>query len=315
MLRRARSTRERLRGRLLGDERHIGLWILPLFVMVALLGATLVGGLAALYYAQQVGDLEEATSGARERLDEAVEDVDAAAAEAQSDIDEQVAQARDEFSRRSPVRQPAEAGVFAVSAEHPDGEVRVGSAFTVFSSEAETYFLTTYAVVATEAGGAIDLVNVFLPDQTLQMRVHSFDRERDLSILVARGGGLPVLDWRPPDDPLNPGDGIYVIGVAGSNTPVVLEGAVAGASELAVVPDVPLNSFLAGGPLIDGSGRVVAIASQAYAPFGQVSGSLIYAPPIRLVCDRLLRCTAADVGAEALGDEGGSGEPAGPPER
>ena len=302
MLRRARSVRSQVRDRLFGDDRHIGLWILPLFVMAALLGATLIGGLAVLYYAQQVRDLEQTTAATRRQLDEAVEDVDRAAKQAREDIDQQVGQARDEFSRRSPVRVPSKGGVYAVSAEHPDGSTRVASAFTVFSNEQETFLVTTYTVAALEDGGALPAVNVFLPDQTVALRVHNFDAERDLAVLVADGGPLPVLEWRPPDESLSLGDAIYAIGVAGPGTPTVVEGTVAGQSAEAIVPNVQLNSFLEGGPLIDASGQVVAVASQTYSPFGVVPGTLRYAPPIRLVCERLIDCTSADLGAESLGE-------------
>lgn len=302
MLRRARSVRSRLSDRLLGDDRRVGLWILPLFVMAALLGATLIGGLAVLYYAQQVRGLEETTAAARQQLDEAVEDVEQAAEQAQSDIDEQVAQARDEFSRRSPITVPAEGGVYAVSAEHPDGSTRVASAFTVFSNEQETFLVTTHRVAALEDGRVLPTVNVFLPNQTVSLRVHNFDADRDMAVLVAQGGPLPVLEWRPADQPLNLGDAIYAIGVAGPGTPTVVEGAVAGSSDTAIVPNMQLNSFVEGGPLIDASGQVVAVASQTYAPFGDVPGTLRYAPPIRLICERLLDCTAADVGGLGAAD-------------
>ena len=298
MARKDRSARTRLRDRLLGDDRHIGLWIVPLFVMAALLGAVLIGGLATLYYGQQVGDLQATTARARKNLDDVVANVSKSAKKARRDINKQVNQARDEFSRDSPVQSPAQAGVYAVTTKHADGEVRVGSAFTVFSNRDESYLLTTYALVDDGQNGAVDTVDVFLPGQTATVQVHSFDRDRDLSVLIAPGGPFPVQPWRPANEPVKRGDALYAVGVAGPDTPTVVQGRVAGASALAVVPDLPLNEFLAGGPLVDGSGRIVAIASMAYAPFGTVDGNLVYAPPIRLSCETLVDCTAADVGAQ-----------------
>ena len=287
----------RLRSRLFGDDKHFGLWVFPLFVMAALLGAVLVGGLTALYYGQQVSQLEATTAKARRGLDSVVASVDEAAKDARKDINKQVNQARDEFSRNSPVESPAEAGVYSVSATHPGGEIRVASAFTVFSNQSETFLISNYALVDDGQQGAIDSVEVFLPDQTVTVPVHSFDRDRDLSVMIAEGGPLPVLEWRPPEEGVRRGDAVYAVGVAGPQTPTILEGKVAGVSAQAVVPDLPMNDFLAGGPLIDGAGRIVAIASQHYSPFGDVEGNLIYAPPIRMVCEVLIDCTAADVGA------------------
>lgn len=298
-----RSPRSRLRDRILGDDRHVGLWILPLFMMAALLGAVLVGGLATLYYSQQVRDLEATTVRARRDLDRVVADVSQSATQARSEITEQVNQARDEFSRASPITSPPRAGVYAVTARHRGGEVRVGSAFTVFSNDTETFLLTTYALVDDGQHAAVKTVDVLLPEQTVTVSVHSFDRERDLSVLTAQGGPLPVLEWRPVQDPVSPGDAVYAAGIAGPDTPAVLQGRVAGSSALAVVPDVPVNSFLAGGPLVDGAGRVVAVTSLEYAPFGAVDGTLVYAPPIRLSCEVLIDCTAADVGADSLRED------------
>src|SRR5688572_19970445 len=93
-----RSRWSRLRARLFGDERHIGLWIFPLFVMAALLGAVLIGGLSALYYGQQASDLKETTAAARRGIDTVVDDVNLAARRARRDINRQVSQARDELS-------------------------------------------------------------------------------------------------------------------------------------------------------------------------------------------------------------------------
>lgn len=296
-----RSRFARLRSRLFGDDKHVGLWIFPLFVMAALLGAVLVGGLTALYYGQQVSQLESTTAQAREGLDDVVTSVDEAAKSARKDINKQVNQARDEFSRDSPVDSPAKAGVYSVSAKHAGGEVRVASAFTVFSNQNETFLITTYALVDDGNQGAIKSVDVFLPQQTVTVPVHSFDRDRDLSVLIADGGPLPVLDWRPVEEEVRRGDAVYAVGVAGPETPTILEGRVAGISAQAIVPNLPMNEFMAGGPLVDGGGRIVAIASQHYAPFGAVDGSLVYAPPIRMVCEVLIDCTAADVGAKGAG--------------
>lgn len=293
-----RSRRSRLRGRIFGDEKHFGFWVFPLFVMAALLGAVLVGGLSALYYGQQVSELEETTAKARRNLDSLVDSVDKSAKDARKDISKQVNQARDELSRNSPVESPGQAGVYSVSATHPGGEVRVASAFTVFSNQAETFLISTYALVDDGNQDAIETVEVFLPEQTVRVPVHSFDRERDLSVLIAEGGPLPVLEWRPAEEPVRRGDAVYAVGVAGPETPTILEGLVAGVSANAVVPNLPLNDFMAGGPLVDGAGRVVAIASQKYAPFGEVEGNLVYAPPIRSVCEVLIDCTAGDVGSD-----------------
>jgi S1-C subfamily serine protease len=300
--RRRRRPLRATRNVVLGSERRIGLWILPLFLITGLLGATLAGALAVLYYGQKVDQLETTTAAARAQLDEAKAEVDRTASEARDAIDAQVDEVERRLAATQPIASPNEAGVYAVSAEHPDGEVRVGSAFTIFSDKRETYFLTNYRLVATDDGFAVPAADVFLPDQRVRVQVYNFDAERDLAVLVARGGVLPVLEWRAADQPLARGDTLFLAGIAGTDTAAVVEGSLAAFSDRAVVPVLPFNGFLSGGPLLDGSGKAVAISSLDYAPFGEVRGDLTYAVPIRAVCERLIRCTPADVGAGGLGD-------------
>lgn len=288
-----------------GSDRRLGFWILPLFLMTALLAATLAGGLAVLYYGQRVSKLETTTAAARAQLDAVSEDVNTTAEEAKAAIEEQVRQVRESLAQGLPIGAPNDSGIFAVSARHADGEVRVSSAFTIYSDASETFLVTNYRLVASPDGWALRSAEVFLPERTVTAAVHNFDRTLDVAVLVLRGGPLPVLDWRPADQAVTRGDALYAAGIAGPGTAAVAEGKVAGVSAAAIVPSMPLNEFLGGGPLLDASGQVVGVSSLDYMPFGRVEGSMSYGVPIRAVCRRLVRCTASDVGAEGLGEEGG----------
>lgn len=299
--------RGRVREVAFGSDRRIGLWILPLFLVTGLIGATLAGTLAVLYFAQQVRELEETTAAARAELTQARDEVVATASEATAAIAAEAERVRGELAALPPVESPNAAGVYAVAATHADGEVRVGTAFTLFSDERETWFVANYRVVRTADGFAVPTGEVFLPDQTVTVGVHNFDRDRDVVVLVARGGPIPVLPWRPADAAVTRGDGLWLAGVAGTDTAAVYAGRVAGVSAQAVLPDLGLNAFLSGGPLLDAEGRVVAISSLDHAPFGKVAGDLTYAVPIRVLCERLIACTAADLGAGSLGEPGGVG--------
>lgn len=303
----ARGLLRKGRDVVMGTERRIGLWVLPLFLVMGLLGATLAGGLAMLYYGQQVRDLERSTTRVLAQLEERGAEIERIADEAQDSIEDQVRQVRETIAQEAPIGSPNEVGIYAVAARHPGGEVRVGSGFTIFSDAAETFLVTSYAVVATADGFAVRTADVYLPSETVTAAVHNYDRDLDVATLRLRGGPLPVPEWRPGDQEVRRGDRVYAAGIAGPGTPTVLEGVVAGVSAQAVVPDLPLNAFLSGGPLVDASGKVVGIASTSYAPYGPVSGDLTYAVPIRAICKRLVRCTRADLAADQLGDEGGTG--------
>lgn len=306
------TTRERVRDAVLGNERRIGVWIVPLFLIVALLGATLAGSVAALYYGQQVSQLESTTANARAEVEQARQEITATASEAQKTIDAQMRRAREELAQEPPIESPRDAGVFAVSADHAAGEVRVGSAFVISSKENETHLATTYNLVQS-GDQAVESVRVFLEGGPVPAVVHNYDPEHDVATLSLDAGPLPVPDWRPGDDPIQSGDPAYLVGVAGPGASSVLEGRVAAVSNEALVPTIPVNSFLAGAPLVDASGRVVGMASVSYAPYGPVDGDPLYAVPLQALCARAVDCTLADRG-EGRAQEGGAedGAPQGP---
>jgi len=294
---RARRGRRAVREAAFGSQRRIGLWILPLFLITGLLGATLAGGLAVLYYAQQVSRLESTTAAARAEAIAAANRVEAAAVQAEEAIRSQVAAVEESLAQGPPITSPNESGVYAVAASHPGGEVRVGSAFTLFSDQEETFLVTNYRVIAAAGGTAVDSVRVLVPGRDpVGVAVHNFDRELDLAVLVGEGGPLPVLPWRPAEEPMEIGGAVFLAGVGGQDMATVAEGTLAGIGPRALAAGLLLNPFVSGGPLLDGSGRVVAVSSLDYAPFGPADGGLTYAVPIRLLCAQLLQCTTADAG-------------------
>jgi S1-C subfamily serine protease len=309
----ARGFFRRGRDVIFGTERRIGVWTLPLFLIMGLLGATLSGGLALLYYGQQVRDLERTTSRARAQLDEVAEDLGKTAEEARKEIQDEARSVKEAVSRKPPIASPNEAGIYAVAARHAGGEVRVGSGFAIFSDSNETYMVTSYSTVESDDGFAVRTADVYLPGGTVTATVHNYDRDLDVATLRLRGGPVPVPEWRPGEQGLTRGDAVYVAGIAGPSTPTIVSGTIAGFSSATIVSDIALNAFLAGAPLLDASGKVMGIASLGYHPFGPVEGDLEYAVPIRLICKRLVRCTRSDLQAGQLGDEGGSGAVRRPP--
>jgi hypothetical protein len=99
--------------------------------------------------------------------------------------------------------------------------------------------------------------------------------------------GVEPMPWRPADEPIAPGDRITAVGVTPGLGAVQVGGTVAAAGSSAVISDVPTLELLAGGPVVDGQGRVVAVGSSRYSPFGSDPVAI----PVRLLCDELLaRC-------------------------
>lgn len=298
-------------------ERHWGLWLLPLFLLTGLIGATLAGGLAVLYYSQQVAELREQTAGARARLDEAVDEVDAAVAGGVDEIDERVATARELTRTEAPIDSLVDVGVFAVAVSHADGSVAVGSSVAVVSDAEETALVTASDLVVDSDGRRANTAEVFLPDQTVTASVHNVDLERSVATLRLSGGPLPVPNWRTPDRPVELGDPVWLAAVAGPRTGHIAEGTISAVAPEAILTTLPVSRFTAGGALLDREGEVIGVATTDYEPFGPNDGTQRYALPIRQVCAGLMRCPDQDVDgalpAPALPAPGARAQPPDPP--
>lgn len=312
---------DRLRSALFGGPRRLGWWTLPVFVAVGLTGAVLAGSLAVVFYAQQVRNLERETAGARQELLGAVEEVSEVASEAIAAIRSEVAAVRDELGAVPPVRAPEEIGLVAVRATVPVAppapapspsptgeqtgeqteeppppppartEVRVGSGFAVVSGDG-TFFATSFAVVADPAQPetAIREAEVLLAGRVFPAQVHSWDPALDLALLRVDGvGDVIVAEWRPVEEQSTIGDRLFAVGLSPGGSLVQFGGALASMDATSVVTDIALLDAMRGGPLVDPQGRVVAVLSADYSPHGG-DGAVSPAVPVRLLCQRLVRC-------------------------
>lgn len=326
-----RSLWVRFKEGLFGGPRRLGFWTVPLFVAVGLLGAVLAGSLAAVYYAQKVDALRAETEAARRDLATAVEQVSEAAEQARTDIQDEVAAVRDELAVTPPIEDATAAGVASVRAvavvrpaqepspppagpggtEEPqeparpaETVTRTGSAFAVVVGEGQAFFVTAFAVVADpqRPGFPVGQAELTYGGATVGSEVHSWDADRDLALL--RVTGLPrveVPEWRPEDDEVTTGARLFAVGLTPTGTLSQVGVSVGAAEPGALLLDTALPDVARGGPVVDGGGRVVAVASTSYAPYG-AGGAANPAIPVRVLCESLIRCGAGDVG------EGGGGE-------
>lgn len=320
---------DRVKDVMLGGPRRLGWWTVPLFVAVGLLGAVLAGSLAAVYYAQQVEGLRSETEAARNDLNDAVEQVSEAADQALTDIESEVAAVRDELAVTPPFEDAAAAGIASVRAEvvirpaqepspPPPGPgaseqppqrqpaqtaTRSGSAFAVVAGEGQTFFVTAFAVVADpqRPGFPVGQAEVSYAGNTVAAEVHSWDAARDLALLRVPGlAQVGIAEWRPDEERVTVGDRLFAVGLTPTGALSQFGTSVGGVDTDALLLDTALPDVVRGGPIVDGGGRIVAIASTAYQPYG-AGGAANPAVPIRVLCESLVRCGAGDVG------EGGAG--------
>lgn len=291
MSRRNRGFRDLIFG-----DAFLGLWLIPMFLFVGLLGAGLAAMLVTLYHSQ--GDQPGAEAAGEQGNDKA------------QDRGKQLAD-RENF----PFSDPHEAGVYRIRAQEAGEPSRVGSGIAVYSGDDESYLVTTYELVARQGSPRpLETVSVLLPGGEEEAAVHNYSQARDLAIVVVRdhGGNLSVPDWRA-DARMNEGDPLFLVSVSGQSSEPIVEGTVVRASSHAVVGSFSVSSFAAGGALMDAAGQVVAVASREYQS-SSAQGEGGAGVPIEMVCRRLLECAVGDETSEAPSEATGVSPETGQPE-
>lgn len=331
-----------IREVVLGSRDRLGLWTLPLFIGVGLLGAVLAGSLTTVHYAGRVAALERETAEARRELAAAVDRVSEAAEEGVAAIEREVSGVLDQLAVNAPVEDPLEHGLVAVRAtvvvqrpsaaarqqppaddagdeddsdddpadgsdEEPEPEpapqprtqTRYGSGFAVIVSEDETFFVTSFAVVADplRPGAPVETAQVLVGGAVVDARVHSWDARRDVALLrTGQIAGIRLPEWRAVDEPVRPGDHLFLSGLTPRGSLVQLRAGIGGVDEELIIADTAVPDLLRGGPALDAQGRLVGVVSTAYAPHG-AGGSNRPVVPVRLLCEQLIRCGDGDLGA------------------
>ena len=74
-------------------------------------------------------------------------------------------------------------------------------------------------------------------------------------------------------------------------------GSVIDSSDVGIQHTAALNTAFRGGPLVNGRGEVVGIASIGYAPLNYAGGDVSFGVPVQAACERILNCTGDVPGA------------------
>lgn len=163
----------------------------------------------------------------------------------------------------------------------------VGSGFIVTSSSNESWVITNFHLVAGSAAAKSD-VKVRLGTTNREAKVWSWDEKRDLALIIIKVGGLPALEWAASDPPV--GSLVWAVGTgAGKLGAAASQGHLADSAGDGLLTDAGVATSSSGGPLLNNDGKVIGVLSKSYAPAG-FSASSGWAVPIRLSCQKVLRC-------------------------
>lgn len=266
-------------------------------LLAASLGAAFSGAVFYAFYQYRLDRNETAIDGYVKGFDKRLD-------AALKIIDNERDQARTAVKRDlEPLRQLAASGqtiddlrkkvgnsVWFVSTLAEDGSPSVGSAFVVFADGDQSFLLTSYATVKAatkKPGPAIELRK---GSDRLNADLVTWDEGRDLALLSVKRGNLPRLTWSTSNPVIDPGDRLFAVAGLGSQGTSITQGLVSDISAAGIQHDAPIGVQFQGGPLVNANGEVVGIASRSYSPLGFAPDTVWYGAPIRLACEKVLRC-------------------------
>lgn len=180
--------------------------------------------------------------------------------------------------------------VWTVETLDEDGAVSIGTAFAVTGHNGGSALVTSLSLVRSsiiEPSPAITLVK---NDQRVTAELWSWDEERDLALLVTTQPIEPLVLADPATQAAGLGGRIFALGGLGGQGATAVPGVLVDRSASGLQHTAPVGAFFVGGPLVNGHGAVLAMASLAYRPLGPGSGAVGQSPDVVAMCTRLLVC-------------------------
>jgi S1-C subfamily serine protease len=269
------------------------------------LGAGVAGAALYAYYdwrlsenEQRIGDL---STSLERRLEAANQGLEDASNEAVANVQRQMGpfrQLMDQYGVARDLVGQLNGGVWSVETLDENGGPSVGSAFVVASDDAQSLLVTSYSAVAagtTDPGPTITLRS---GDESFEGELYNWDPEHDLALLVLPRGGLTPLPWADNATMADlVGTHVWAAEGFGGNGVSVSPGTVIDLTDVGLQHTVALNAAFRGGPIVNGRGEVVGIASQSYAPLNYPSGAVSFGVPVQASCERVLSCSGDVPGA------------------
>ncbi len=259
---------------------------LAVWMLMIALGAALSGLVFFALYQQRVNRIEERFLGAEQRI---TKRFDARLEELERRLDAGQG-ATTAAGQAGKLAERVAPSIAQLEGLDPAGIPTVGSGFVVRSTAGESWILTNYHLVAGAVTGRKS-VRVRVGDADRASQVFSSDPKRDLALVILKTGGLRSLAWASAQASV--GADVYAAGTSlRTATATLVPTRLADAGSEGLLIDQEFFPRLAGGPLLDGEGKVVGVLSASYAPEGR-DPSARWAVPIHAACERVLRCPVA----------------------
>jgi S1-C subfamily serine protease len=202
---------------------------------------------------------------------------------------------------------PATAGqsVWLVETRDENGMVVAGSAFAIVGHGGGTALVTSYDVVRAATVDPGPEVELLKGDRRIEAQVWSWDEQRDLALLVVEAE-IPTLPLAGDQAQVAAvGRRVFALSGFGGQGASAAPGVLIDHSPFGLQHTAPVGTLFNGGPLVDGEGRVVGMASAGYSPLGVAPGAVGQAPDVAGLCAEILRCAQVDETVTAGVTEGG----------
>lgn len=171
-----------------------------------------------------------------------------------------------------------------------NGGASVGTAFVVASDDQNAFMVTSYTSVraATRSPGPDVMVRHGTED--IKATLWTWQEERDLALLVIPKPGAPRLPWATASPSIRTGERVFALSGLGGAGAAITQGFVADLSAPALQHTAAVGTQFQGGPLVNSKGEVLAVASRTYAPLGFSTDQVTFAVPVRMSCEKVLKC-------------------------
>ena len=186
--------------------------------------------------------------------------------------------------------QTAGPSVWLLESRDESGQIITGSAFAVVEHREGTALVTSYALVVaatTEPSPGIDLIK---GNDRVPAQLWAWDAERDLALVVV-DRRIPLLEFAGDRGQLDSvGARVFALAGVGGSGATASPGVLLDHSQIGLQHTAPIGTLFRGGPLLNGEGKVLGVASDHYQPFGIDPGDVRQAPDVRAICVRILEC-------------------------
>jgi S1-C subfamily serine protease len=175
-----------------------------------------------------------------------------------------------------------------------NGGASVGTAFVAASDDQNAMLVTSYTTVRAATRSPGPDVMVRQGNEDIKATVWTWQEERDLALLVIPKPGAPRLPWATGSPPIRTGERVFALSGLGGAGGAITQGSVADLSAPALQHTAAVGTQFQGGPVVNSKGEVLAVASRTYAPLGFTSDQVTFAVPVRMSCEKVLKCPNGD---------------------